>query len=82
MAATGMISGLPPPAPPGEVDRPRLLLLTMLIDSLAPCAINGVLICTMFGYGAAPYSKMLAVMYIVSVATSVFWLIVILTVLA
>jgi predicted permease len=56
------------------VDRRRVMILVILLQSLSPSAINGGNICTLHSYFPERYGQMLAVQYCCSVASSVAWL--------
>jgi predicted permease len=56
------------------VDRRRVMILVILLESLAPSAVNGGVICTLHSYFPERYGQMLAVQYCCSVGASVVWL--------
>jgi len=53
-------------------DRP--FILSILVSTCSPAAINASLICTMHSYHVKPFTQMIFVMYLTSIATTTLWL--------
>ncbi|ORC92455.1 transporter [Trypanosoma theileri] len=58
----------------GIIPPERDFLLSVLLGTCAPSAINSSLICTMHSYKARPYAQMIFVMYVTAIGTTAFWL--------
>ena len=56
------------------VDKRRVMLLVMLLESFAPSAVNGGVICTLHGYFPERHGKMLAVQYATCALPLVVWI--------
>ncbi|ESS61988.1 putative transporter [Trypanosoma cruzi] len=58
----------------GVIPSDRVFLLSILLGTCAPSAINSSLICSMHAYKARPYAQMIFIMYVTAVATTALWL--------
>ncbi|KPA82730.1 putative transporter [Leptomonas pyrrhocoris] len=58
----------------GLMPNERPFLLSMLVASCSPSAINSSLICAMHGYRAREYSRMIFCMYVSAIFSSTIWL--------
>ena len=58
----------------GLMPNERPFILSMLVASCSPSAINSSLICAMHGYHARDYSRMIFCMYVSAIFTSTIWL--------
>jgi predicted permease len=56
------------------IDKYRLMILLMILESLSPAAVNGGIICTLHAYYPERHARMLAVQYLVCVVPCVMWL--------
>ncbi|KPI83889.1 putative transporter [Leptomonas seymouri] len=58
----------------GLMPNERPFILSMLVASCSPTAINSSLICAMHGYHARDYARMIFCMYVTAIFTSTIWL--------
>ena len=56
------------------VDKTRVMLLVMIVQSFSPCAVNGGVICTLHGYYPERHGLMLAVIYVACAVPCVVWM--------
>uniref|UniRef100_A0A7S1L626 Uncharacterized protein n=1 Tax=Neobodo designis TaxID=312471 RepID=A0A7S1L626_NEODS len=56
------------------VDKRRVMLLVMVVQSFSPCAVNGGVICTLHGYFPERHGLMLAVVYVACAVPCVMWM--------
>ena len=76
------LSGMQPTAPAGEgqrgeafvVDRRRVMLMVMIVQSFSPSAVNGGVICTLHGYYPERHGLMLAAIYVCCAVPCVLWM--------
>jgi auxin efflux carrier family protein len=58
----------------GLMPNERPFILSMLVASCSPSAINSSLICAMHGYHSRDYTRMIFCMYVTAIGTSTVWL--------